>query len=294
MTLPVSPNTIGVGSVLTETGQSATRADTDLNWLNGYIKSTQRPATPNLAGFWGMAYYQRNQDGNCTNNGANCDYNCNCNCGNIQCNNCANCATVNCANCDTQSWLQSNCNCACTYNCNSNANCYSYNCNCSKIICTKLFELGMMPRNTFFADQMFGLKMQREEPEVHAGYIRWATLIVQGMEGKAKDFMFWVPKSRRKEAEKAATIKWAHKVATPWSEHMAWLMGYRDTDNNVGRIIMGLGKPLSKLVNKLPARDFGLIGTYSLWIVCPALYYTATVIDKVQSLFKKKNKEILA
>jgi hypothetical protein len=152
----------------------------------------------------------------------------------------------------------------------------------------------MMPRNTFFADQMFGLKMQREEPEVHAGYIRWATLIVQGMEGKAKDFMFWVPKSRRKEAEKAATIKWAHKVATPWSEHMAWLMGYRDTDNNVGRIIMGLGKPLSKLVNKLPARDFGLIGTYSLWIVCPALYYTATVIDKVQSLFKKKNKEILA
>ena len=242
MTLPSNPNAISIGAAVAETGQSSTRANSDLNWLNGYIKSAQRPATPNLAGFWGLAYYQRYMDGNCTNNGANCDYNCNCNCGNVQCNNCANCSNVNCSNCDTQSWLQTNCNSASapTYNCNSNQNCYSYNCNCSKIICTKLYELGMMPRDVFIADQLFGAQMQKDDPEVHAGYIRWATLIVEGMEGKAKDFMFWVPKSERKEAEKRATIKWAHKVATPWSEHMAYLMGHRDEDNNVGRIIMAL------------------------------------------------------
>ena len=203
--------------------------------------------------------------------------------------------TVNCANCDTQAWLQANCNAASapTYNCNSNQNCYSYNCNCSKIICTKLYELGMMPRDVFIADQLFGAQMQKDDPEVHAGYIRWATLIVEGMEGKAKDFMFWVPKSERKEAEKRATIKWAHKVATPWSEHMAYLMGHRDEDNNVGRIIMALGKPLSRFVNRLPAKDFGLLGTYSLWIICPTLYYSATALDKLQSLFKKNNNKEL-
>lgn len=291
MTTP-NNTTIGVSNVNSELGRAAD-SQADFSWLNGYIKDTQRPASPNLAGFWDKAYYQRNMDGNCTNNGANCDYNCNCNCGNIQCNNCSNCDTVNCTNCDTQSWLQSNCNCNCTYNCNSNKNCWSYNCNCSKIICTKLFELGMMSRDIFFADQMFGLKMQKEEPEVHSGYIRWATLIVQGMEGKAKDFMFWVPKSKRKEAEKAATIKWAHKVATPWSEHMAWLMGYRNTDNNVGRLIMKMGKPLSRLAGKLPKNyEFGFVGAAALWIICPSLYYIATATDKVQKLFK--NKEVLA
>ena len=56
MTLPSNPNAISIGAAVAETGQSSTRANSDLNWLNGYIKSAQRPATPNLAGFWGLAY----------------------------------------------------------------------------------------------------------------------------------------------------------------------------------------------------------------------------------------------
>lgn len=293
MTLPTTPTqSLGVDQVNTELGRAST-SSADLNWLNGYIKAAQRPGSPNLNAFSAKAYYQRNMDGNCTNNGANCDTNCNCNCGNIQCNNCANCVTVNCANCDTQSWLQSNCNCACTYNCNSNQNCYSYNCNCSKIICTKLHELGLMPHHIFAADQAFGEQLKKTDPEVYEGYVRWASVIVSGMEGTAPDFMLWVNKADRKEVEKKATIKWAQKVAKPWSEHMAYLMGIVPQDNNVGRLIMKMGKPLSRLAAKLPKNyKFGLIGSYTLWLICPSLYYIATCIDKVQSLFKN-TKEVL-
>jgi hypothetical protein len=275
----------------TELGRGAS-TQVDLNWLNPYIKSNLRPATPNLNSFRGLAYYQRNMDGNCTNNGANCDYNCNCNCGDRQCNNCANCTAVNCTNCDTQSWLQSNCNCACTYNCSSDQNCYSYNCNCSKIICTKLHELGLMPNHIFVADQMFGDELRKNDPEVYEGYVRWASVIVSGMEGTAPDFMFWVNKADRKEAEKKATIKWAQKVAKPWSEHMAFLMGVLPEDNNVGRIIMKLGRPLSKLAGKLPKNyKFGIVGSLALWFICPALYYTAVIVDKFQ---QTNSKEVLA
>jgi len=293
MTTP-NNTTIGVSDLNTELGFGTT-SQADLNWLNGYIKPAQRPGTPNMAGFWGKAYYTRNADGNCTNNGANCDYNCNCDCGNISnCNNCKNCTAVNCTNCDTQSWLQSNCNCACTYNCNSDQNCWSYNCNCSKIICTKLYEIGLMPYSVFAADQEFGEKLRQTDPQVYEGYIRWASVIVSGMDGTAPDFMFWVPKDSRKTAEKEATIKWAHKVATPWSEHMAYLMGARKEDNNVGRIIMKLGKPLSRLAAKLPDNyKFGVLGSYTLWVICPSLYYIANGVDKIQSLFKRKSKEVL-
>lgn len=294
MTLPVSPNSIGISNVNTEVGRAAANANSNLSDLNTFLKSGVRPSQPNLGSFYGMAYYTKTNDGNCTNNGANCEANCNCNCGNVQCKNCANCATVNCVNCDGQNWLQANCNCACTYNCNSNANCYSYNCNCSKIICTKLHELGLMPNDIFVADQMFGEQLRKVDPEVYEGYVRWASVIVSGMDGTAPDFMLWVNKDKRKEVEKATTIKWAHKVAKPWSEHMAYLMGVTPNDNNVGRIIMTLGRPLSRLAGKLPKNyKFGLIGSYTLWLICPSLYYIAKATDKVQSLFKTK-KELFA
>jgi len=150
-----------------------------------------------------------------------------------------------------------------------------------------------MPKNIFVADQMFGDELRRADPEVYEGYVRWASVIVSGMEGTVPDFMLWVSKDKRKQVEKEATIKWAQKVAKPWSEHMAYLMGVLPNDNNVGRLIMKMGRPLSRLVNKLPKDyNFGLVGSYTLWLICPSLYYIATAVDKVQSLFKTR-KEVL-
>ena len=124
MTLP-SSGAIAVSNVNTELGLSSSYSSS-LSFLNGYVKAAQRPATPNMAGFYGLTYYKKTNAGNCAN--GNC--NCNCNCGNINCVNCVNCSSVNCVNCDAQSWLQTNCNCACTYNCTT-SQCWTTNCDCA-------------------------------------------------------------------------------------------------------------------------------------------------------------------
>lgn len=128
MTLPTTGNSISISQINTEVGRSSTAADTTMNYLNGLIKSAQRPASPNMSAFYGKTWYQRNVDGNCNNGNQN---NCNCNCGNINCTNCVNCGNINCANCDSQNWLQTNCNCACTYNCNSYETSYDCDCACA-------------------------------------------------------------------------------------------------------------------------------------------------------------------
>jgi hypothetical protein len=126
MTLPVSGQ-IGISDISQEIGEAATFS-TDLNFLNGLLRSDQRPATPSLSAFYNKTYFQNNNEGNCNN--GNCANNCNC--GNIGQSNCFINGTVNCANCDAQAWLQTNCNCACTYNCSvctgGSTNC---NCNCA-------------------------------------------------------------------------------------------------------------------------------------------------------------------
>lgn len=258
MTLPVSPNSIAVSDIRGETGAPNNPSPPyyahDLGWLNGYIKSSIRPASPNLASFYGLAYFARTVDGNC-NNASNA--NCNCNCGNIQCRATANCTAIQCANCESTPTLQSNCNCACTYNCTSNANCYSYNCNCSKIICTKLFQLGLLDRDVYIADQEFGQWLNENNPDVYNGYIAWAQIVVDWIEEKGPAVNFWVrDESEQKKKLAAWALRWSKEIATPWAEWMAHKMGVRPTTNYTGLVLMAIGAPISKVVGFIQ-RKFG-------------------------------------
>ena len=282
-----SSGQISVSDINNEIGVGATYSS-NLNFLNNKIKPSIRPSTPSMNQFYGKTFFQNTTEGNCTNNGANCDYNCNCNCGNN--GNCDpfNCTNVNCANCDDQAYLQPNCNCACTYNCNSNVNCFSHACNCSKIICTKLHEFGMMPYQIFAADQAYGEWLKKNDKVVYRGYIRWARTVTAWMDGTGPDFMLWVNKEQRKQKQKESTTKWAYKIATPWSEHMAYLMGAVKNDNQIGRILMKVGRPICKMVFKLP-KDYklGLFGSLMMWSLCLGSFFVATAYVKTTNLFKK-------
>ena len=122
MTLPAS-GTISMSQFNVELGQVSTYSGS-LSWVASLTKVAQRPSPNSMAGYYGKAYYLKNNDGNCNNGNCNCASNCD-----FECVNCSASQCVNCVNCDAQSWLQNNCNCACTYNCNAVANQY-YNCNC--------------------------------------------------------------------------------------------------------------------------------------------------------------------
>lgn len=283
MTLPASGQ-IGFSDVNTEVYGTAVYSS-DLSFLNSLILPSQRPA-PSMAGFYGLTYFQNNNNGNCNN--GNCTSNCNC--GNIQCNNCVISGTVNCANCDSQKWLQSNCNCACTYNCTTSQTSYNCNCacNCSKIVCAKLYDYGLLGSAIWQADQEYGRWLRKNDKSVYRGYIRWARISVAWMEGKGPDFMVWLPKEKRSEAQRKAATDMAIKIATPWAEHMAYLMGTLKNDNLKGRILMNIGRPICKLVNLLPRsnkpqsqRKHNLLTLYTMWFLFYFSYYTATACEKI-------------
>jgi hypothetical protein len=127
------------------------------------------------------------------------------------------------------------------------------NCGCGSIICTKLYELGLLDEETYKADQEFGEYLRLHDPDTYWGYIKWASIVVDWMSGNTPDVMFWIKdleKRRAKELE--LTLKITHRIATPWAQHMQFLMGKREKDNKVGKLIMNVGKPISKIIYKLP------------------------------------------
>ena len=286
MTLQASGQ-IAISDVSQEIGQAATFS-TNLNFLNGLLRSDQRPATPSMTAFYGKTYFQNTADGaNCAN--GNCTAACAC--GNIQCNNCTIAGTVNCGNCDSQAWLQNNCNCACTYNCTTAETTYACNCacNCSKIICAKLYEFGMMDYRVWMADQQYGEWLKKHDRSVYKGYIKWARIVTSWMDGNGPDYLVWIkdPELRSSEQKRTSTA-WAQKIGTPWAEHMAFLMGAVPNDNLKGRVIMTIGRPICKFVNLLPKRSNpGTLTTWMMWSMFFMSHYVSEGVVQSSRLLKK-------
>lgn len=156
-----------------------------------------------------------------------------------------------------------------------------------KIICTKLYELGLLSKKIFQADQKFGKLISNQNPELYDGYIAWAKTVVDWMDGKGPQCMFWIKdKKKRNKKQKEISIKWAKAIATPWAKHMAYLMGVEKKDNLAGKVIMSLGKPICKIVGRWKTlfgesrKKAGLIQGYSLWLLFAIFRLITLVIKK--------------
>jgi hypothetical protein len=125
MTLQAS-GAFPISAINSEFGRAATTG-IDMGWINSLVKPAQRPAQPNMAAYFGMAYYARTNDGNCT---VNCAVDCDCGGSDTidSGSNCIYAGPINCVNCDAQAWLQYNCNCGPGgYNCawvHTQVNCF--------------------------------------------------------------------------------------------------------------------------------------------------------------------------
>lgn len=107
----------------------------------------------------------------------------------------------------------------------------------SKMICTKLHELGKMPEEIFVADQAFGALMAKDQPETYDGYAVWARHVVRWMSRED-----WIGK---------AVVGIVHTIATPWSVAMAEQMGVNVKSNWFGRMLMTGGLQLCKMIGKM-------------------------------------------
>jgi hypothetical protein len=120
-----------------------------------------------------------------------------------------------------------------------------------KIICAKLYEYDELPLHIYIADHEFGMKLRSEDQDAYNGYIKWAKVVVDWMEGDGPNFMFWIrDKEERYAKQQDFFIRLTKRIAMPWAYHMAYQMGYEFQDNRAGRWIMKSGLFISRLVGK--------------------------------------------
>jgi hypothetical protein len=117
-----------------------------------------------------------------------------------------------------------------------------------KIICTKLYELGLLSEEIYLADQAFGAELVRTRPDIYNGYRAWAEIVVDWMDGSGPKMMPWMTDEAFSQAAKKWSTKWAQEIATPWAEHMAYKMNRAEKDNLTGKIITLAGIPICKVV----------------------------------------------
>ena len=117
-----------------------------------------------------------------------------------------------------------------------------------KIICTKLYELGLLPQEIYQADQEFGAVLKQTRPDIYNGYRAWAEIVVDWMSGQGPKMMPWMSDEQFGHAAQRWSTSWAQDIATPWAQHMAYKMGVVEKDNVTGRMITLVGIPICKAV----------------------------------------------
>jgi hypothetical protein len=117
-----------------------------------------------------------------------------------------------------------------------------------KIICTKLYELGLMSEEIYLADQAFGAELVNVRPDIYNGYRAWAEIVVDWMDGQGPKMMPWMSDEEFSVAAKKWSTTWAQDIATPWAEEMAYQMGVKDHGSLTGRMITAAGIPICKAV----------------------------------------------
>jgi hypothetical protein len=145
----------------------------------------------------------------------------------------------------------------------------------------------------FSADQAYGRWLYKNDKAVYRGYIRWARIVTAWMDGKGPAYMPWIKDPvARSEAQKLAITKMAIKIGTPWSEHMAYRMGALKQDNFRGRVLMNIGVPICRLLDKVPRvreknKRHRLPVLYAMWAAFYVSDFIAGTADRIHSVIEK-------
>lgn len=156
--------------------------------------------------------------------------------------------------------------------------------------------MGLMDQNIWAADQAYGQQLRKTDRRAYRGYIKWARIVTAWMDGRGPTFMPWIKDDAERNArQQTAMTEMAYKIGTPWSQHMAYLMGAVSEDNTMGRVLMNIGKPICRLVSYIPktrraSKRHGLATVWTIWALLYFSYYTAAVIN---TLVTHKNKNLL-
>lgn len=116
-----------------------------------------------------------------------------------------------------------------------------------KIICTRLYELGLLDQEIYQADQAYGQQLQDQDPDAYEGYRYWADWVVSWIDGDQSVLpgvtLSWTQKWAR---------SWAVKIATPWAKEIAHQVGHQGRGSLSGSILLNLGLVLCRSIGQRP------------------------------------------
>ena len=99
-----------------------------------------------------------------------------------------------------------------------------------KIICNGLYNQGYLSEEIWDADERYGELMWNVDRKLVIGYNMWAKGVVEFMKKNPK------------------YTKYIYFMVKPWTEHMAYVVGYLPKDNKIGKFIHFFGKRYSYYV----------------------------------------------
>ena len=164
-----------------------------------------------------------------------------------------------------------------------------------KIICTKLYELGLLSKEIYEADQAFGAQLVKTHPDIYNGYRAWAEIVVDWMSGKGPKMIPWLNDEDFSKAAQAWSTKWAVEIATPWAEYMAFKMGVLNKNNTTGQMIAMVGVPICKVVG-VWQRVFGPSkkpAGFGKGIMLILVFVLLRTISKLGKLIESKSSNVL-
>jgi len=110
-----------------------------------------------------------------------------------------------------------------------------------KILCCAYYNLGYLPREIWRLDQRYGVWLHRNDPELMEGYHAWAAPLAE-----------YIQKDTR-GAKVARAVMWP--IVKAWAAEMAHRQRpEKHKPNVVGKIIMAIGEPFSRVCGMLKPR----------------------------------------
>ena len=134
-----------------------------------------------------------------------------------------------------------------------------------------------MGQEVWSADQAYGRVLRKKDKASYRSYSKLSKICTEWMDGRGPDFMPWIADTaerRLKQKEFATYI--LYRVCQPWSEHIAYIMGTLNRDNDSGRILISTRLPQRKfsgILTRAPPTDRNH-GFVTAWTILSLLYFS--------------------
>lgn len=119
-----------------------------------------------------------------------------------------------------------------------------------KVICTALYELGLMDKDIYEYDQAFGLWLYQNNPVAYKGYRMWADILVAYVKGEGKPLlprlMFWKTKQEQQAMSQRIAVAVAQFVGSAFANEIARRAGHDLPWTLRGWLVVSLGLRVCK------------------------------------------------